>query len=229
MIIEVHIIMDYNWAKWKGEYRIKIIVVGEPGVGKTSFIKRYVQNKFSHDYKSTIGVDFALKNLINNSNLTIMIQLWDIAGQERFGSMTRVYYQKALGALVCVDLSKKDKLDAADKWIADIRSKVFLPINDNENVSIPIFLMGTKADLPDLISPRNFQAKGNQHNLMGVARTSSLTNTGLNEMMLQMVYKIMDEYSSFADIEERETESDELKVDEEHIQPKTVNSKECCT
>ena len=76
---------------------IKIVVVGEAGVGKTSLIKRYVSNFFSEDHKATVGVDFTVKN-VNVNGKEVRLQLWDIAGQEKFGgSASKVYYRQALG------------------------------------------------------------------------------------------------------------------------------------
>ncbi|KAG0018509.1 rab32, member RAS oncoprotein [Podila clonocystis] len=72
------------------EYLYKILVIGDLGTGKTSIIKRYVHNIFSMNYKSTIGVDFALKVIQWSPDTVVRLQLWDIAGQERFGNMTRV-------------------------------------------------------------------------------------------------------------------------------------------
>lgn len=66
-----------------------VLVVGELGAGKTSFIKRYVHQFFSSHYRATIGVDFALKVLHWDSDNLIRVQLWDVAGQERFGHMVR--------------------------------------------------------------------------------------------------------------------------------------------
>jgi GTPase SAR1 family protein len=69
--------LEYNRAT---EKLFKVIIIGDPGVGKTSFIRRYVQNAFRGDYKATIGVDFALKIVRWSENQTIKLQLWDIAG-----------------------------------------------------------------------------------------------------------------------------------------------------
>ncbi|KAI3646540.1 hypothetical protein MP228_009468 [Amoeboaphelidium protococcarum] len=145
------------------EYLFKILIIGDLGTGKTSIIKRYVHDIFSGSYKSTIGVDFALKVLqypfSSNGNggqspvdsssspsangiqqsktqeAVVRLQLWDIAGQERFGNMTRVYYKEAVGALIVFDLQKANEswikdgnltaaMDGVRKWKSDLDSKV---------------------------------------------------------------------------------------------------------
>lgn len=68
----------------KREHLYKILVIGELGTGKTSFIKRYVHQFFNQNYRATIGVDFALKVLNWDQNTIIRLQLWDIAGKSIF-------------------------------------------------------------------------------------------------------------------------------------------------
>ena len=82
-----------------------MIIIGEVATGKSTLIKRYVHNYFNtkNDYRATIGVDFQLKMLKFNDDLEIRLQLWDIAGQERFSSMTRAYYKGAVGAIIVFD------------------------------------------------------------------------------------------------------------------------------
>nr|XP_053633154.1 uncharacterized protein LOC128689093 [Cherax quadricarinatus] len=108
----------------KREHLYKILVIGELGTGKTSIIKRYVHQFFSQHYRATIGVDFALKVLNWDSNTVIRLQLWDIAGQERFGNMTRVYYKEAVGAFVVFDVTRAQTFDAVTKWKTDLDTKV---------------------------------------------------------------------------------------------------------
>lgn len=124
----------------KREYLYKILVIGELGTGKTSFIRRYVHNFFSQNYRATIGVDFALKVINWDQKTIIRLQLWDIAGQERFGNMTRVYYKEAAGAFVVFDVTRNATFDAVIKWKQDLDSKVQLP----DGSPIPCILLANK-------------------------------------------------------------------------------------
>lgn len=126
------------------EYLYKVLVVGDIGTGKTSIIKRFVHNIFSMHYKSTIGVDFALKVINWDSNSIVRLQLWDIAGQERFGNMTRVYYKEAVGAMVVFDVTRYSTFEAVQKWKSDIDAKVTLPPDERP---IPVVLLANKCDL----------------------------------------------------------------------------------
>jgi len=128
----------------KQELMYKILVVGDIGTGKTSFIKRYVHNIFSIYYKATIGVDFALKIVPWSDDLTVKLQLWDIAGQERFSNMTRVYFKEAVAAFIVFDVTRVTTLECVKKWKTDIDNKVKL--SDSEK-SIPVILLANKIDL----------------------------------------------------------------------------------
>ncbi|KAG1144692.1 hypothetical protein G6F37_005581 [Rhizopus arrhizus] len=120
--------------------------VGDLGTGKTSIIRRYVHNIFSTNYKSTIGVDFALKVIQWGPDIIVRLQLWDIAGQERFGNMTRVYYKEALGAIVVYDITRPQTFEGVTKWKRDIDAKVALPEAWGGG-QIPVILLANKTDL----------------------------------------------------------------------------------
>ena len=95
-------------------------MIGEVSTGKSALIKRYVHNFFGTGvhYRATLGVDFQLKILRFSDDLDIRLQLWDIAGQERFSSMIRAYYGKAVGAVVCFDhVSFKNGVYKSLKWV----------------------------------------------------------------------------------------------------------------
>ncbi|KAM4742276.1 ras-related protein Rab-38 [Anableps anableps] len=123
------------------EHLYKILVIGDLGVGKTSIIKRYVHHNFSPNYRATIGVDFALKVLTWDQE-TVRLQLWDIAGQERFGNMTRVYYREAMGAFIVFDVTRPTSFEAVTKWKEDLDSKLTLANGKN----VATVLLANKCD-----------------------------------------------------------------------------------
>lgn len=74
------------------DYHFKILIVGDGGSGKSCILQRYINNTFSTKFKTTIGVDFLLKEVQWDSDTFLRLQFWDIAGQERFGHMTQVFF-----------------------------------------------------------------------------------------------------------------------------------------
>jgi len=87
-------------------------------------------------------VDFALKLIRWDDHTQVRLQLWDIAGQERFGNMTRVYYKEAVGAIVVYDVNRAPTFEAVKKWKNDIDNKVMIPSG-----MIPTILLANKCDL----------------------------------------------------------------------------------
>lgn len=118
----------------------KVLVIGDLGTGKTSIIKRYVHQFFSKHYRATIGVDFALKVINWDDDTLIRLQLWDIAGQERYGNMTRVYYKEAVGAFIVFDVTRVQTFESVANWKNDLDSKVQLP----DGSPIPCVLLANK-------------------------------------------------------------------------------------
>lgn len=84
---------------------IKIMVIGDIGVGKTAIIRQYVESAFSPEYKISVSLDFAQKQVMCGDK-TVNVQLWDVPGHERFGGMTSVYYKYSHGAIITFDLSR---------------------------------------------------------------------------------------------------------------------------
>ncbi len=175
------------------EYLFKIVVVGDIGTGKTSIIKRYVHNIFSMHYKSTIGVDFALKVINWDQENVIRLQLWDIAGQERFGNMTRVYYKEAVAAIVVFDVTRESTFEAVQKWKNDIDTKVLLPNGDN----IPVILFANKCDLTKEFfydSKKIIDDFCEKYGFLTWFNTSAKNDIGIDEGINVLVNKILETY-----------------------------------
>lgn len=174
----------------KREYLYKILVIGELGTGKTSFIRRYVHNFFSQNYRATIGVDFALKVLNWDQKTIIRLQLWDIAGQERFGNMTRVYYKEAAGAFIVFDVTRNATFDAVIKWKQDLDSKVQLP----DGSPIPCILLANKCDQTKQGIANNsskIDEYVKEYGFAGWFETSAKDNINIEEASNALVNKIL--------------------------------------
>uniref|UniRef100_A0A8C5DND4 Ras-related protein Rab n=1 Tax=Gouania willdenowi TaxID=441366 RepID=A0A8C5DND4_GOUWI len=154
------------------ERLLKVLVIGDLGVGKTSIIKRYVHQVFSQHYRATIGVDFALKVLSWDQQTVVRLQLWDIAGQERYGNMTRVYYREAVGALVVFDMTRLSTFQAVLKWKGDLDSKVAL----GNGRPVPAVLLANKCDQRSLgLCPKvpKLESFSQQYGFVGWYETSA--------------------------------------------------------
>eukprot|EP00179_Madagascaria_erythrocladioides_P021238 CAMPEP_0198334968 /NCGR_PEP_ID=MMETSP1450-20131203/19974_1 /TAXON_ID=753684 ORGANISM="Madagascaria erythrocladiodes, Strain CCMP3234" /NCGR_SAMPLE_ID=MMETSP1450 /ASSEMBLY_ACC=CAM_ASM_001115 /LENGTH=219 /DNA_ID=CAMNT_0044039589 /DNA_START=158 /DNA_END=817 /DNA_ORIENTATION=+ len=175
------------------EFLYKVLVVGDIGTGKTSIIKRFVHNIFSTNYKSTIGVDFALKVIRWDENTEVRLQLWDIAGQERFGNMTRVYYKEAVGAMIVFDVTRVGTFEAVTKWKSDIDAKVTLPPND---APIPVVLLANKCDLPDASDFLKNKSQMDQYcvdnGFIGWFETSAKDNINIDKAAKFLVQAILE-------------------------------------
>lgn len=173
------------------EYLYKVLVVGDIGTGKTSIIKRFVHNIFSMHYKSTIGVDFALKVINWDANSIVRLQLWDIAGQERFGNMTRVYYKEAVGAMVVFDVTRVSTFEAVQKWKSDIDAKVTLPPDERP---IPVVLLANKCDLAKegfCQDKAKMEQYCQENRFIGWYETSAKDNIGIDPAARALVQEIL--------------------------------------
>ncbi|EAY19408.1 Ras family protein [Trichomonas vaginalis G3] len=171
---------------------LKVLVVGEMGTGKTSLIRQYVQGFFSEFYKTTIGVDFATKEIEWDEKITISLQLWDIAGQERYGNMTRVYYQEAVAAWVVFDVTRLQSLEMVKEWKKDIESKVFTSTDQ----PIPCLLLGNKIDLVSdgkwNKTPEEMEEFCKENHFLKFFETSARSRTNVEEAARYLVQYVMD-------------------------------------
>ena len=105
----------------------KINVIGQPAVGKTSLVKKYVTEKFSEEYKSTMGANIYLKNIELEGN-RIKLTLWDLAGDDRWSQMQDVYFQGAQGSLIVYDVTRKSTFNQiVTRWMAELEKYVKEP------------------------------------------------------------------------------------------------------
>ena len=121
------------------EINLKILLIGDSSVGKTSILLRYVDDEFNDSYISTIGIEYKIKT-INVNNKKITMRIWDTSGQERYRSITQNFYRNANGILFVFDVTKKESFNNIKLWLTD---------SQNCEANISKILIGNKIDLEE--------------------------------------------------------------------------------
>lgn len=116
---------------------LKIITTGEGGVGKTTFLNRYIKGRFESDFKMTKGIEFFSKEIKGVNGYNFNVILWDFAGQDHFRSLLPDFVKGSAGALILFDMTRISTLERIEEWIQMI----------NSDKDIPILILGTKSDL----------------------------------------------------------------------------------
>ena len=204
-------------ASGGGDVVLKVLVLGDPATGKTSIIKRTITNSFSDLHKPTIGVDFHFRKF-EVQGTSVALQLWDIAGQDRFGALYRIYYRDAFGAMLVFDLSRPETFHsvlkvrvarggraalpcgagesapyapsppAPPQWKREIDNKVLLP----NGSALPVILLANKSDLPDTrVNKEELDAFCKEHGFVGWLETSAKTNHNIEESVKSLVTTIL--------------------------------------
>jgi len=123
---------------------LKVIILGNSGVGKTSLMNQFVNKKFSNQYKATIGADFLTKEVMVDDRLVTM-QIWDTAGQERFQSLGVAFYRGADCCVLVYDVTSPDSFKALDSW----RDEFLIQASPRDPDNFPFVVLGNKVDLED--------------------------------------------------------------------------------
>uniref|UniRef100_A0A1D1Z3Y9 Ras-related protein Rab7 n=1 Tax=Anthurium amnicola TaxID=1678845 RepID=A0A1D1Z3Y9_9ARAE len=121
---------------------LKVIVLGDSGVGKTSLMNQYVHQKFSQQYKATIGADFVTKELLIEDRL-VTLQIWDTAGQERFRSLGVAFYRGADCCILVYDVNVLKSFDTLDTWHDEFLNQA----SPSDPKTFPFILLGNKVDI----------------------------------------------------------------------------------
>jgi Rab family protein len=161
---------------------VKLVLLGDSGVGKTSIVSQYIIGAVTDSVNPTIGAAFVTKNAtIDGKPYELLI--WDTAGQEVYRGLAPMYYRSALVAIIVFDVTSKTSYGSVDYWIKELRANV--------EEGITILVCGNKIDLGDKRSVEGIQAsawaaeKGALY-----AETSAVTGTGVDRMFQLALSKV---------------------------------------
>lgn len=201
-------IQEGNIKKIKKNRDLKIIIVGDSGTGKTSFVNKYILNKFTGTYQATIATQFSSK-ILEIDNVVYRLQFWDIAGQDRNPGTTKIFSKNSNGIVLCCDIKDIKTRENTKQWKESLEQNLNL-----EN--IPIIIIENKCDLLGENEEdynkgiEELKKFGQENNIKECFRTSAMTGYGVEESMnflIKEIIKATTNYNEMFDEEEsiRET------------------------
>jgi small GTP-binding protein len=159
---------------------LKIILLGDSAVGKSTVLVRYTEGKFV-DTAITVGVDFKIHDL-SIDGATYRLQIWDTAGQEKFRGIVEAYYRRAQGILLLYDQTCSSSFDSLPDWLVSI--------HEHAAPNIPVVIAGNKDDLDPVISFERGNAFAQSQGLSYVP-TSAALGIGIDEAFLEVAKLIV--------------------------------------
>ncbi|KAJ0547398.1 putative small GTP-binding protein [Helianthus anomalus] len=173
------------------DYLIKLLLIGDSGVGKSCLLLRFSDGSFTTSFITTIGIDFKIRT-IELDGKRIKLQIWDTAGQERFRTITTAYYRGAMGILLVYDVTDESSFNNIRNWIRNIEQHA----SDNVNK----ILVGNKADMDEskrAVPTAKGQALADEYGIK-FFETSAKTNLNVEQVF----------FSIATDIKQRLAETD---------------------
>jgi Ras-related protein Rab-8A len=167
------------------DYRFKLVIIGDPSVGKSSTILRYTDKAFRRSYISTIGVNITEKRVEVDKTLCQLI-FWDCAGQIKYQHIRQMYYQGAVGILIVYDITNHTTLESVKGWYHDVK------MNLEEPQYSRFVLCGNKKDKIQeaVVSTEEGQALANELD-MAFFETSALTGENIEEAINNLVSELL--------------------------------------
>ena len=158
----------------------KVITLGESGVGKTSLLRRYIENEFDENTIATIGLSFSLKLVTLKNNEKIQLKLIDTGGQEKYRALAKSYFKNADAVLFIYAKDNKNSFDNIKEWI--------LLFNENHNgkIGIPQFLVETKGDLKRVVDENRSKKFAKENNLNFHQTSSKNDENSINKLFQEI-------------------------------------------
>jgi len=195
------------------EIAIKVVIVGNGAVGKSSMIQRYCKGIFTRNYKKTIGVDFLEKH-ITASGEDVRLMLWDTAGQEEFDAITKAYYRGAQACVIAFSTTDHASFEAVKKW----KRKV-----EDECGHVPMVLVQNKIDLLHESQVDSHEVEKFARNTgLKLFRTSVKENLNIGRVFQYLAERHIESVSRWSDESADEFSQPILQIGHHHHQTRDV-------
>ena len=168
------------------DWIFKVVVLGDAAVGKTSLVDKYIQNKFTNDYRPTLGVNIITKDIKFDKNDSVRLILWDIAGQSKYDQSRRMFFQGIQAALFVYDVTRPATFKSLkNKWTSDLKD-----FGHKNGTSI---LIGNKADLVEQKKIETMQGESfsEEINSCTFIETSAKSGDNVEEAFRKLVLRLL--------------------------------------
>ena len=190
----------------------KVVLVGESGVGKTSIITQFIDQTFQEDIQSTTGGTFSTKSVVCDGGKILKFEIWDTAGQEKYRSLTTMFYKDANAAVMVYDVTRKDSFEEMKNYWA-------IQIKDNSPENIILAIAANKSDLIEQETVDEEEARNFAKELNAIfISTSAKSSEGINSLFEEIAKK----YSGATNITIKEEEDGEEPQVQEQKNTNTV-------
>ena len=216
--INIELLHDSQISQSDNFINFKIIIVGDSGVGKSSLLKRAVQNRFDGSYQATIGFEFLLMHFKVN-DLKLKLQIWDTCGQEMYRSLVQGFYRNTSLALIVYDVNQKKTYDALDIWLKDIRQ--------HTEQELPIFIAGNKSDLEKEVPSEEARIFAVSNRTKYFTECSAKNGQNVKEIFYEAAKYLYKTYKQFKSQNKLPT-SGRLKIDADKNKSLDTKKKKCC-
>ena len=195
----------------------KVVLLGDSGVGKTCIISRYISGNFDPNSASTNGASYASKNVtFENLGKSLMLDIWDTAGQEKYKALTKFFYKDAAVAILVYDITLRQSFD-------NLKEYWYKQVQENGERNVVLALAGNKSDLYETEAVPEEEAREYANSIGALfALTSAKSNTGVEKLFLDVGNKFLDPSFQQKKAEEKQEAQDEQNAPKITLEKKEV-------
>ena len=216
----IEILKDSQISQSDNFINFKIIIIGDSGVGKSSLLKRAVQNRFDESYQATIGFEFLLMHYKINE-LKFKLQIWDTCGQEMYRSLVQGFYRNTSLAIIVYDVNNPKSFEGLEVWLKDLRQQT--------EQEIPIFIVGNKSDMEKKVSTEDAKIFSTSNRTKYFAECSARSGYNVKEIFNEAAKQLYESYKKYQS-KNKAPANNRLKLDkkEDDNNKDNTKKKKCC-